>query len=465
LHSGIDACHFRNLDMDADILMRDIVDQIFPLDVAMRPRFGRWKSGCLASALLAGLLPSTVLGETAAPCRDSRESSQLSCVRAEQVAGTVTNVVNVRDTGAKGDGKTDDTAALQAAFDEARRRGRMVWLPPGDYNYTNELKIDGIKVSGAGPRTRLLAATPTLQRIIMTGEGPAFACVQILYHDLQRNGRDHGRKGIMVQNASNFLVRNIFFDGQGFGATPEFGGGALFIYRSSDGQILNNHLTYTTADAIHITGGSRNIVVQGNRIEYSGDDGIAVVNYGDSVRNKVLIQNNVVLNNRWGRNISAVGGQDIQILHNYIMSNSADGAGIYIASEPAYKTAGSKDILVQDNVIRDTGGPGKGHGQIMLWTGNDNPVEDVIIRGNTIQSSKRKDLAIVVSNKVNNVVLEENDADGRTTLRRDASIRETGGKAIAATSERAGKSADMTAIPPAADMSRQCPANAARIFE
>jgi hypothetical protein len=66
---------------------------------------------------------------------------------------------------------------------------------------------------------------------------------------------------------------------------------------------------------------------------------------------------------------------------------------------------------------------------------------------------------------VNNVVLEENDADGRTTLRRDASIREVGGKAIAATSERAGKTADMTAIPPVADMSSRCPANAARIFE
>jgi parallel beta-helix repeat protein len=445
--------------------MRDIVDRIFQVDAVIQSKLGLWKSGCLTAVLLAGLLPATGRAEPATPCRDMRNSSDLSCVRAEKIAGTVTNVINVRDTGARGDGQTDDTAALQAAFDEARRRGRMVWLPAGDYNYTGQLKIDGVKVSGAGPKTRLLAGIPTQQRILMIGEGPALACVQILYHDLQRKGSDHGRAGVMVQDASNFLVRNVIFNGQGFSATPEFGGGALFIRRSSDGRVLNNRVLYSTADGIHITAGSRNIIVQGNRIEYSGDDGIAVVNYGDAIRNKVLIQNNVVLNNRWGRNISSVGGQDIQILHNYIMGNTTDGAGVYIASEPAYKTAGPKDILVQDNVIRDTGGPGKGHGQIMLWTGNDNPVENVLIRGNTVQSSKRKDLSIVISNKVNNIVLEANDVDGRITLRRGASIRESGEKVKDAARSAAGKSADMTAIPPVGDMSSQCPSDAARAFE
>ena len=42
-------------------------------------------------------------------------------------------VVNVRQTGAKGDGRTDDTAALQAAFDKVGGTGGTVLVPDGTY--------------------------------------------------------------------------------------------------------------------------------------------------------------------------------------------------------------------------------------------------------------------------------------------------------------------------------------------
>jgi hypothetical protein len=44
-----------------------------------------------------------------------------------------TPIVNVRDKGAKGDGKTDDTAAIQAAVDEVPLTGGTVIVPRGDY--------------------------------------------------------------------------------------------------------------------------------------------------------------------------------------------------------------------------------------------------------------------------------------------------------------------------------------------
>jgi polygalacturonase len=44
--------------------------------------------------------------------------------------------VNVRDFGAKGDGVTDDTQALQVAIDHAARFGGIVVFPPGTYVIT-----------------------------------------------------------------------------------------------------------------------------------------------------------------------------------------------------------------------------------------------------------------------------------------------------------------------------------------
>ena len=42
-------------------------------------------------------------------------------------------VFNVRDFGAKGDGKTSDTAAIQAALDAAGKVSGTVWFPAGVY--------------------------------------------------------------------------------------------------------------------------------------------------------------------------------------------------------------------------------------------------------------------------------------------------------------------------------------------
>jgi hypothetical protein len=59
-------------------------------------------------------------------------------------------VWRVEDFGAKGDGVTDDTAAIQKALDEAGKTGGEVKLAPAKYLVSGSLKIPvGVALTGS----------------------------------------------------------------------------------------------------------------------------------------------------------------------------------------------------------------------------------------------------------------------------------------------------------------------------
>ena len=72
---------------------------------------------------------------------------------------------NVREFGARGDGATDDTKAIQAALDAAAPKGELVKLPEGVYAVKGVLAIpEGVTLEGAwrGPHTSQLNKGTTL---------------------------------------------------------------------------------------------------------------------------------------------------------------------------------------------------------------------------------------------------------------------------------------------------------------
>jgi parallel beta-helix repeat protein len=245
--------------------------------------------------------------------------------------------INAADFGVT-PGAADNGVALQRAFDAARNTSdRTVVLPGGNIAYGRQLTANGVWVSGSSS-TVLAPSDPYNQRITLTGDSPSLSNVRINYHPVARSGSDHGRNGVWIEGATNFNVSGVTFDGAAYGVPPRGqGAGDLFVYNSQGGTLRDNSLSYTWADAIHITGGSRNIDVTGNRVDHSGDDGIAVVNYRDGTGG-VRINGNTVTNNIWGRGITAVGSSDVQIQNNMISGNEANLAGVYVASEPAYNT-------------------------------------------------------------------------------------------------------------------------------
>ena len=87
---------------------------------------------------------------------------------AESIADNKSACLTVRDFGAVGDGKADDTIAFQRAVDSG---GGDILIPGGIYRLTESIVVD---LDSNGPMSIVGQGTA---RIIMTGAGPAFKLI------------------------------------------------------------------------------------------------------------------------------------------------------------------------------------------------------------------------------------------------------------------------------------------------
>lgn len=86
--------------------------------------------------------------------------STLSGAVAYSLQAKLSQIVSVKDFGAKGDGTTDDTAAIQAAITAVEVNGGSVYFPPGKYKTTSTLTISNgfIRLFGPGKQIATIAA-------------------------------------------------------------------------------------------------------------------------------------------------------------------------------------------------------------------------------------------------------------------------------------------------------------------
>jgi glucan 1,3-beta-glucosidase len=73
---------------------------------------------------------------------------------------SVNDIVTARSAGAVGDGKTDDTSALQKGIDSAAQSGKLFWLDYGIYKVTDTITVPpGAKIAGEGFPTIMSAGS------------------------------------------------------------------------------------------------------------------------------------------------------------------------------------------------------------------------------------------------------------------------------------------------------------------
>ena len=295
---------------------------------------------------------------------------------------------------------------LQAAFDQAAQTGQTVVLPSGRFYHSSTLVLRGIRVRGSGDATILQGTTRDNASIIVTGTGSGIYDLTLAFQATKRSQADTSSL-VLVQDATDFAISNLVLDG-----SDSVG---ILVSGSSHGVVRRNRIYNTLADSIHITGASSDIAVHDNAIHFSSDDGISVVSYEKSgLASDIAIVGNSVVDNRYARGISVVGGRAVRVAENRVRCK-AGYAGIYVASERGYATYGSEDVVIERNAVSGCGGAKVGHGGITVFS-DYNANRKVSIRENRISSSPAVGIFVLWGPNLdvaleNNVIVGSGDAD------------------------------------------------------
>jgi chitodextrinase len=301
-------------------------------------------------------------------------------------------IVSVKNLGAKGDGVTDDTTAIQNAMNSMTSGGTLEF-PAGTYKYNKQLTLTKPNVKLWGYGATLIPTNPDGNGISLEADNThMYGFTRTAPSSWPRGCGSHSFLhlcyGIYVANSRNHEIIDN---------TINYGLGGPLVLNASDVLIARNTVYRTTADAIHMTGASTNIRVLKNTTRENGDDGIAVAGYegrGNEPRNiNILIEGNDVSGNYWGRGIAVFGGKDVTIRNNKV-SKIFMAAGIYVSAEGGWDSPNNRNILVENNDVSDvqTTVPGwqpvvgtkTGHPGIFVYAEGLGVMSDLMFRNNTL---------------------------------------------------------------------------------
>ncbi len=314
------------------------------------------------------------------------------------------------DSGAVGDGRTDDTRALQSALDRLRPGDTLV-LPEGRsfvHSDVLRIRVPGVRLTGGGS---LVAVEEARSAVVVEADDVVVDGVTLEMRDTSRRWDAYEQMKLRVAGHTGVVIRHVTIEGSAAAGVYVGPGAADFL-------VEDVRVQDTRADGVHVTGGSHDGVIRRVVATGTGDDGIAVVSYladGAPVR-RIHVQDVEVRDNTWGRGISVVGGDQVTIEDALVQRTRA--AGLYIASEGTpYDTYAPRQVVVRR--VRIEGGnqdPSVGHGAVLVYAGRpDQPPTDVTVSGLTVRLT-RADAPWEVG------VVAEPDAEVRRITLADVSV-------------------------------------------
>lgn len=195
--------------------------------------------------------------------------------------------INVKDYGAKGDGKTDDTKAVQRAINSAT--GKTVYLPAGTYRITAPIQISTqtniLGQAGSGVGGSVIQAGGNMDSLFTS---KTFNAYQMTIGNLTFNGGSSaGYKvswALALYNCRSTKVFNCRF--------TNLSGGGINLDENNAGYLWINHFDYLQFD--HLKDYAVRAIVSDSffsEITIDGGKGILDFNYAGNCYSNVLVQN------------------------------------------------------------------------------------------------------------------------------------------------------------------------------
>jgi hypothetical protein len=182
--------------------------------------------------------------------------------------------LSAADFGAKGTGESDDTEALRKCLAEARKQGKIVWVPAGVYKLTGDIILPSkATVQGAGMWHTTFVGDPELYghadrrvRFRVNADNIRLADFAIVGKLNYRND-DEPNDGVVGAHSGNSLLARIWVEHTKVG---------MWFYNCSKLVVEGCRFRNTLADGINFCVGVRESVVQNCTTRGTGDDCFAI---------------------------------------------------------------------------------------------------------------------------------------------------------------------------------------------
>ncbi len=195
-------------------------------------------------------------------------------------AGARERVVDVRDHGAVGDGKTDETAAIQSALDAATKVApATVYFPAGIYEVNGMIDLrDGVSWRGAGrdetlirPGADFASGVEPWWPALIFSDAEAVTRVEFADLSLEGAGRLGGKSLLIFRHHKHVRITDACLSWQGAGGGVNLGSNDFLAIRGSE----------FIGDQVFL-GNSRQVIVLDNEFRLTDYAHAALMSWGGS---------------------------------------------------------------------------------------------------------------------------------------------------------------------------------------
>ncbi len=294
-------------------------------------------------------------------------------------------VIAASDFGALGDGKADDTLALQRAFDSLKPGDTLVIEAGKTYRHSEVLTLRNAGAHLRGPGTLLATDEAKSALTIEADDVIIDGGLELKIGETTRRWDAPAQNKLNLMNCKGTVVRGVSIDGAA--------AAGLFVFGASNYLIEDVTVENTRADGIHNTHGAHHGTIRRAHVRNVGDDGIAVVSYGQDKEwcHDIEIESPRFYGNLWGRGFTVVGGEDITWRDIYAENSNA--AALYIATEgEPWNTHATRRVKVLGGELKNSNlSATVDHGALLIYNARAGySIENVTIENLKITNTNPK---------------------------------------------------------------------------